>query len=68
VLLRLEEARGLQLLPLLAVIFTGLGLVSGCGAGTSGSGLTLTPMTSTVSITATSGTLWQRAFLSLTVN
>jgi hypothetical protein len=60
----------LPLLLLLAVTFTGLALLSGCGSGTSGEagGLKPTPVISTVTITATAGTLQQRALLSLSVN
>jgi hypothetical protein len=66
----LKRRRGLPLLLLLAVTFTGLALLSGCGSGTSGGagGLKPTPVISTVTITATAGTLQQRALLSLSVN
>jgi hypothetical protein len=66
----LKRRRGLPLLVLLTVTFTGLALLSGCGNGASGgaAGLKPKPMNSTVTITATAGTLQQRALLSLTVN
>jgi MYXO-CTERM domain-containing protein len=69
-LLSLKRRRGLPVLVLLAVTFTGLALLSGCGSGASGgaTGLKPTPMNSTVTITATAGALQQRALLSLTVN
>jgi peptidoglycan/LPS O-acetylase OafA/YrhL len=54
---------------LLAVICSGLGLLSGCG-GSGGTSSTATPTstTSMVTVTATSGTLQGTATITLTVN
>ncbi len=66
-----RKRRGLQLIVLLAMAFVGLGLLSGCGgggAGGGGGGGGVKPVTSTVIVTATSGSLQQTASFSLTVN
>jgi hypothetical protein len=62
----LKRRSGLPLLLLLAVTFTGLALLSGCGSGMSGGAIGLTP--TPVTITATAGTVQQRVLLSLTLN
>jgi N-acetylneuraminic acid mutarotase len=55
--------------PLLGIAVMGIGLITGCGSGSGGeTGGGTTPVTSTVSVTATSGTLQQSVTLTLTVN
>jgi N-acetylneuraminic acid mutarotase len=64
-----NKRRRLQMLLLVAVGLIGLGLFNGCasgGAGVSGSGST--PVTSMVTVTATSGSLQHSTTFSLTVN
>ena len=56
-----KKRRGVQLMLLLAVSVIGLALFNGCG------GSSRTPVTSTVTVTAASGTLQQTATFSLTV-
>jgi N-acetylneuraminic acid mutarotase len=62
----------LQMLLLLAVSLTGLSILNGCGGGGSGSGgsggSTHQPTISTVTVTATSGSLSHTATFVLTVN
>jgi len=56
---------------LLVVAYAGLGLLFGCGGGSSGGGSSSTPpapTTSTITVTATSGTLQETASITLTVN
>jgi hypothetical protein len=57
------------MLVLLAVGLAGLGAVGGCGGASSvGGGGGTQPVTSTVTVTATSGALQQTATFALTVN
>ena len=53
--------------PLLAMAMIGIGLITGCGSGSGRTGGS-TPVTSTVIVTATSGTLQQSLSLTLTVD
>ncbi len=67
----LTKRRHLRMLALLAVSLSGLSLLSACGGGSSGSGGGgggSHPITSTITITATSGSLQHSATISLTVN
>jgi N-acetylneuraminic acid mutarotase len=67
----LRKRRRLLMLVLLAVSVAGLGLLNGCGGGGNSSGGTTTtiqPVTSTITVTATSGPLTHTATFSLTVN
>jgi polysaccharide biosynthesis protein PslG len=67
-----KKRRNLQLVLLAAVVFAGLSLLSGCGGGSAGSassgGGGVTPEISTVTVTATSGSIQQTAAITLTVN
>ena len=68
-LIGFRKRRSLQLMLLLGVSVAGFGLLSGCGGGSSGSGSSGTPpVISTVTVTATSGSLAHTATFSLTVN
>jgi N-acetylneuraminic acid mutarotase len=66
----LRERRRLLMVVLLGVSAAGLGVLGGCGGAGSGGGGGggSQPVTSTVTVTATSGTLQQTATFSLTVN
>jgi N-acetylneuraminic acid mutarotase len=67
----LRKRRRLLMLALLAVGLGGLGLLGGCGGGGSGGGSGgggTQPVTSTVTVTGTSGTLSSTATFALTVN
>ncbi len=66
-----KKRRRLQTLLLLTVSLIGLGLLNGCGGGSSGStsgGGKSQSVTSTINVTATSGSLQHTAAISLTVN
>jgi hypothetical protein len=65
-----KRRRGMQWLMLLAVCFVGLGLLSGCGGSSAGTSTPppVQPVTSTVTVTATSGALSHTATFALTVN
>ena len=60
--------RRLQMLLLFAVAFAGLGLLNACGGGGSSGGTRSTPVTSTVTVTGTSGSLTHATTFSLTVD
>jgi N-acetylneuraminic acid mutarotase len=63
-----KRRRSLQFI-LLVAICAALGLITACGTGNSGStGPKPTPVTSIVTVTATSGSIQQTATISLTVN
>ncbi|MGA7521133.1 MAG: right-handed parallel beta-helix repeat-containing protein [Acidobacteriaceae bacterium] len=62
-LLGFRKRNRLQLLLLLAIGVAGIGFLSGCGGPSKSS-----PVTSTVTVTATSGSLHQTTAISLTVN
>ncbi len=63
------KKRRLQMLLLVAICAIGLSLLSGCGGGgSSGGPPPIQPVTSTVTITATSGSLTHATTFSLTVN
>jgi len=64
----LRRRRDLQFMLLLAVTFAGLVLVSGCGGGGSNGGGGSTHVTSTVTVTGTSGSLSHSTTFSLTVD
>jgi hypothetical protein len=65
----LRRRRVLQRWVLLAIVAAGFGLLSGCGGGESNTrGGGSTPVTSTVTVSATSGSLTQTTTISLTVN
>jgi hypothetical protein len=59
-----KKRRRLQMLVLLAVSVAGLSLLTGCG----GSSAPVQPVTSTITVTATSGSLSHSTTFSLTVN
>jgi hypothetical protein len=64
-----RKRRSLQLMLLLAASVAGLGLLSGCGGGSSGGRSSgPQPVISTVTVTANSGPLAHSATFSLTVN
>jgi hypothetical protein len=63
-----KRRRRLQMLLLLAVSVAGLSLLSGCGGGSSGGSTGPQPVTSTITLTAVSGSLSHTATFSLTVN
>jgi len=65
--LGLRKRRLLGTMLLLAVGLLGLSLLNGCGSS-SGSSTTVTPVTATVTVNATAGTLLNAATFSLTVN
>jgi hypothetical protein len=65
--LGLRKRRLLRTMLLLAVGLLGLSLLNGCGSS-SGSSTTVTPVTATVTVNATAGTLLNAATFSLTVN
>jgi hypothetical protein len=68
-LIGFRKRRSLQLMLLLGVSVAGFGLLSGCGGGSSGSRSSEPPpVISTVTVTATSGSLVHTATFSLTVN
>jgi len=72
-LLGWRKRRGPQMFLLLAVTAAGLCLVSGCGSGGSaagggGGGGGVTPVTSTITVTATSGSIQQSTTISITVD
>jgi hypothetical protein len=62
-----RKRNGLRLLLLLGVSLTGLGLLSACGSSNSGP-TGPQPVTSTVTVTATSGSLVHTTTFSITVN
>lgn len=61
-----KKRRGLQLLLLLVVSVVGLGLLNGCGGATFNS-TTKPPVTATITVTATSGSLQHTTSFGLTV-
>ena len=67
VLLLLWRRRSFRTALLVVVLATGLGAISGCGGGSSGGGGS-TQKVSTISVTATSGSIQQTATISLTLN
>jgi hypothetical protein len=68
-LIGFRKRRDLQLMLVLGASMAGLGLLSGCGGGSSGGGSSAPPpVVSTVTVTATSGSLAHSATFSLTVN
>jgi N-acetylneuraminic acid mutarotase len=66
-----KKRRGFQLMLLMAIAAGGLALLSGCGGGGTGGGGGggggVTPVTSTITVTATSGSIQQSTTISLTV-
>jgi hypothetical protein len=63
------KKRRLQLLLLVIPSVLALGLLNGCGGGVSGGGAApIQPVTSTVTVTATSGSLQHSTTFSMTVN
>jgi hypothetical protein len=57
------------MLVLLGVSLAGFGLLGGCGSGgSSGGSVGTQPVSSTVTVTGTSGTVQQTATFTLTVN
>ena len=62
-----KRRRGLQLLLLLVVSVTGLCLLNGCGGATFASNTTRPPVTATITVTATSGSLQHTTNFLLTV-
>ncbi len=63
-----KKRRGFQLVLLMAIAAGGLALLSGCGGGgAAGGGGGVTPVTSTITVTATSGSIQQSTTFSLTV-
>ena len=66
----LKKRHNLQLFLLSAMAFASFSLLAGCGGGSGGSGDRggVTPVTSTITVTATSGSVQQTATISLTVN
>lgn len=71
VILILWRRRNLRALLTLMIFAVSLGMMSGCGSGAAGgggSGGGGTPVTSTVMVTATAGSIQQTAPISLTVN
>ena len=68
-LIGFRKRGSLQFMFLLGLSVAGFGLLSGCGGGSSGSGSSKPPpVISTVTVTATSGSLVHTATFSLTVN
>ena len=63
-----KKRRGASAWLMPAIAFASLGLLLGCGAVFRGSLTPPTPATSTVTVMATSGTVQQKAMISLTVN
>jgi N-acetylneuraminic acid mutarotase len=63
-----RKRRGVWLAMLLAVCFAGLSLLSACSSSIIGGGFGPTPVTSRVTLTATSGSIQQTTAVSLTVN
>jgi N-acetylneuraminic acid mutarotase len=64
-----RKKRRLPVLLLLSMSFAGLGLLSACGGGSSAGGAPpVQPVTSTITVTATAGSLQHTATFSLTVN
>jgi N-acetylneuraminic acid mutarotase len=62
-----RRRRGIRLLVLLAAVSTSVALLGGC-SGAGGQNTSPTPVTSTVTITATSGSIQQSVTVSLTVD
>jgi N-acetylneuraminic acid mutarotase len=68
----IKRRRRLWSVLLLAVVFIGVGAITACGGGgsnsSSGSSSSSAPVTSTITLKATSGTIQQSTTISLTVN